>query len=312
MAFVPIPPDPARPGSSHRPNPLAAPFIPANPGTSPVLNIAPPVVISSNMFNNTPVSPTTFENPYTLISTTSELSTVVDLLSPLPTYPPSLYIDLEGINLSRYGSISILTIYASPLRTTYLIDVHTLQQAAFTTPGRVNPTNTLKSLLEDPTVPVVLFDARNDNDALVNNYKVRMAGVVDVQLMELASRPGKKHYLNGLAKVLQSYPIMSPQQLISWKATKDEGVDLFAPEKGGSYEVFNERPLRPEVGRYCVQDVSFLRDLWGLFEADLGHPTKSWRKIQISQEVQKRLAMADDPNYDPKGRERARGPAGWR
>ncbi|KAF3906759.1 hypothetical protein AA313_de0204543 [Arthrobotrys entomopaga] len=268
---------------------------------------SPPTSVSTPSTPTTPAS----ENSWTLISTVDEIATVIDLLAPLPSDPPSLYIDLEGINLSRYGTISILTIYAGPQRTTYLIDVHTLQHAAFTTTGRTHPTKTLQSILEDPQVPVVLFDVRNDNDALVNLYQVKMAGVIDIQLMELACRAGKKRYLNGLAKVLSSYNVMSEEQARTITATKEAGLRLFAPEKGGSYEVFNERPLRPEIGRYCVHDVAFLKSLWAFFEGSLSSPGRKWRKAQIEAEVVKRLAMANDPDYNPRGRDKSLGPPGW-
>ncbi|KAF3905319.1 hypothetical protein ABW20_dc0110319 [Dactylellina cionopaga] len=287
---------------------MAVPFTPVDP-----LAITASASVATASTSATAATALTVpENPYTLVSTVSDLSSVIDLLAPLPTSPPSLFIDLEGINLCRYGTISILTIYVAPLSTTYLIDVHTLQSLAFTTAGATHTTKTLKSILEDPAVPVVLFDVRNDNDALVNLYRVRMSGAIDVQLMELASRPGRKAFLNGLQRVLTSYPIMTPSQLIAWQSTKEIGVKLFAPEKGGSYEVFNERPLKDDVGRYCVQDVSFLKNLWELFERRLSSPALSWRKSEITQETVRRLAVADDPNYDPKGRERARGPPGWR
>ncbi|KAF3932466.1 hypothetical protein ABW19_dt0203816 [Dactylella cylindrospora] len=270
-----------------------------------------PTAVTPATPSSSSISPST--PSYTLISTPEDLSLVLDKLLPLPTSPPSLYIDLEGINLSRYGTISILTIYASPLDHTYLIDIHTLRGKAFTTPSAVAPSATLKSILESPTIPVVLFDVRNDNDALANLYNVRMQCAKDVQLMELACRPinSKKRFLNGLAKVIKAYGGMSQAEWKVWEETKIEGVKLFAPEKGGSYEVFNERPLREEVGRYCVQDVRFLRDLWVLFDNRLSSYSMRWWRVMVEEEVGKRLALCDDPRYDPKGRQRALGPAGW-
>jgi exonuclease 3'-5' domain-containing protein 1 len=47
------------------------------------------------------------------------------------TSRPSQYIDLEGVSLSRQGTVSILQILVSPLSRTYLIHVHTLLSRAF-------------------------------------------------------------------------------------------------------------------------------------------------------------------------------------
>jgi exonuclease 3'-5' domain-containing protein 1 len=110
----------------------------------------------------------------------------VDILNNQPTTTPSRYLDLEGVNLSRHGTISILQIHISPLHQTYLIDTHTLASTAFTTPSAT--TNlTLKHILESATTPKVLFDVRHDSVALFALFHIRLAGVTDLQLMELGS-----------------------------------------------------------------------------------------------------------------------------
>jgi hypothetical protein len=38
--------------------------------------------------------------PYTIVDSRSSIATLVDTLSNLPTEPPSLCVDLEGVNLS--------------------------------------------------------------------------------------------------------------------------------------------------------------------------------------------------------------------
>jgi hypothetical protein len=53
----------------------------------------------------------------------SKIASLVAKLQDLPTKPPSLYIDLEGINLSRHGSISVLQIYILPIDERYLVDI---------------------------------------------------------------------------------------------------------------------------------------------------------------------------------------------
>jgi exonuclease 3'-5' domain-containing protein 1 len=66
-----------------------------------------------------------------LIDTVSAITTLVDTLTKLPTSSPSLYIDLEGVYLSRHGSISILQLHIHPTNTTYLIDIHTLSAISY-------------------------------------------------------------------------------------------------------------------------------------------------------------------------------------
>ena len=92
--------------------------------------------------------------------------------------PPSLYIDLEGVHLSRQGAISILQILISPQRRTYLIDVHALGSKVFSTAGANG--QTLKTIFESETIPKVFFDVRNDSDALYSHFGICLAGIQDI------------------------------------------------------------------------------------------------------------------------------------
>lgn len=42
-----------------------------------------------------------------IIDTTAAISELVELLTDVPYNPPSIYVDLECINLSRHGSINL-------------------------------------------------------------------------------------------------------------------------------------------------------------------------------------------------------------
>lgn len=121
-----------------------------------------------------------------------------------PTIPPHLFIGLEGVNLSRYGAISILTIYDRSSNFVYLIDVHNLGDAAFSTSALTNNTFlmeenrfvTLREILESTENPKVFFDARNSSDALFAGFNIELKGVQDLQLMELASKSKRKRTTN--------------------------------------------------------------------------------------------------------------------
>jgi exonuclease 3'-5' domain-containing protein 1 len=100
---------------------------------------------------------------------------LVDNVHELQTNSPSINIDLEGINLSRDGTISLITILAQPSlpqRWVYLLDVHTLGDLAFTT-ARVKST-TLNAILEPSAIPKVFFDVRNDLDALYAQFNISL------------------------------------------------------------------------------------------------------------------------------------------
>src|SRR5689334_19054318 len=120
------------------------------------------------------------------IDSREAVASFIDAISDLPTEVPSLYIDLEGINLCRQGSISLLVIFVQPKNHVYFVDIHKLHDEAFTTTSADG--TTLKTILESPKIPKVFFDVRNDSDALHHHFGIRLQGIEDVQLMENAAR----------------------------------------------------------------------------------------------------------------------------
>lgn len=241
-----------------------------------------------------------------LIDTATAMSALVDILDGQPTTPPSLYIDLEGVNLSRHGTISILQIYVLPRRQAYLVDIHILGETAFCAPSSATG-RTFKDILESETVPKVFFDVRSDSDALFSHFQIRLAGVQDLQLMELATRTFPRRLVCGLARCIEREVSLGETEKSSWLATKERGTRLFAPERGGSYQVFNERPLHAEIRRYCVQDVHLLPRLWAYYDGKL---TKVWEG-RVREASRDRVALSQTPGFNGEGKHMALAPAGW-
>ena len=202
-----------------------------------------------------------------IVNTTKQIGNLVDWLilrhAPPEPYKPTMYIDLEGVDLCREGSLSIFTLLIDtgiPTIGVYLIDVHSLGSQAFNTTGIKQ--KTLKDVLQDEKIPKVFFDVRNDSDALFAHFGVALQGVEDIQLMESATRTTTKSrkYLNGLTKCIEK-GVLHGSDLTSWKLPKEKGERLFKTEHGGSYEIFNLRPIPNDVIAYCVGDVQCLPEL---------------------------------------------------
>lgn len=238
-----------------------------------------------------------------LIDTQADVASLTNFLLDLPTHPPSLYIDIEGVNLSRHGTVSILQIYVQPADRTYLIDIHTLKETAFTTEGTRG--HSLKSIFESDAIPKAFFDVRNDSDALYSHFGVHLAGVEDIQLMELATRTWSKRCINGLAKCMErGDAAMSDAEKRQWAENKEAGRKLFAPERGGNFEVFNVRPMLESIKQYCMQDVKFLPRLWQRYNPKL---TPLWRgKVEV--ETSARIRLSQSATFNGKGRHMALGP----
>lgn len=241
----------------------------------------------------------------TLIDSEESLLPLLDSIGNLPVEPPSLYIDLEGIALSRHGSISIISIHISPTKKTYLVDIHSLKEAAFST--TTTSGTSLKTILESPTIPKVIFDIRNDSDALFSLFKVSVDGIKDLQLMELATRNGSRRLVSGLAKCIEYGSPISSTDKTRWRLSKERGVRLFAPEKGGRYEVFNERPLKPEIIQYCHLDVSLLPGLYDVYSAKLRPASQAFWRAHIPEETKLRIKDSQSPSYVPRSKSKALG-----
>ncbi|KAJ0419683.1 ribonuclease H-like domain-containing protein [Aspergillus carlsbadensis] len=240
-----------------------------------------------------------------IVDTTAGISELVDLLKDVPNSPPSLYIDLEGINLCRHGSISIMQIFLLPKNEIYLVDIHTLGPSAFCTPSASGAT--LKSVLEDESIHKAFFDVRNDSDALYSQFAVHLAGIQDIQLLELATRRGSRRHINGRARCIERDAGLTWSEASAWRDIKEKGRRLFAPERGGSYEVFNARPLSEDIILYCAQDVRILSKLWAIYNGKLG---SGWRdRIEVA--TRDRIDVCFQAGYTGVGRHMALAPSGW-
>ncbi|CAI7572612.1 unnamed protein product [Penicillium pancosmium] len=218
------------------------------------------------------------------------------------TSTPSLYIDIEGIDLSSHGSISILQVYVHPVGKAYLLDIHTLQEKAFLTPGSRG--TTLKKVLESNEIKKVFFDVRNDSHALFAHYGIHLAGIHDLQLIELVTRSYCKTYVTGLGKCIEHDAPITSRERADWSLAKERGRRLFAPECGGKYEVFNNRPLPQDILQYCCQDVEFLAVLWKTYDDKMTLEKREW----VVRESIERVNLSHTPSYNGNGRSKALAP----
>lgn len=227
-----------------------------------------------------------------LISSLAELKAFLSSI----TQDSTLYVDLEGNKLGRHGTITLITILVHPQKVTRLVDVLTLGSLAFTTSA--GDGRTLKSTLEDPNLTKCFWDARTDADALWALYQVCLAGVIDIQLLENASRARKRTYLCGLDKAIQYDLNMDYKERQRWMKTKDEIRKLL------STDVFSKRPLDAKTIEYCINDVEKLPELRAVYINKL---TPVWLN-KVDVETKRRLTVARSPAWTPQSQENARGP----
>ncbi|TFK73376.1 hypothetical protein BDN72DRAFT_761787 [Pluteus cervinus] len=232
-----------------------------------------------------------------------EIYPVADLAT--PSFP--LAVDLEGVHLSREGSVCILQILRVGSNRVWLIDVTTLGAKAFE--EKDHRGISLREVLESPKTQKLFFDVRNDSDALYNLHGVLLQNVYDLQVLELAVRLSngtQARYVTGLRRAMETY--LDPPA--SWKKTKDEGKAIFDPAQGGSYEVFEKRPLDPRIVEYCAQDVTLLSHLRNAMRSRMGGVGSLWEE-RILKESRKRVEQAKLDDYAPNGPKKILAPKRW-
>ena len=240
---------------------------------------------------------------FTLVDSASAMATLLATIRPLAALPsqrPLLYIDLEGEDLSRNGTIAIMQLKVHSIDQVYLVDVEVLGAAAFSTPASNDDNNfTMKTVLESADIWKIFFDVRNDSDALYSLYGINLAGVQDLQLMEVAARDSRwgKIYVRGLRRCIEFDAPITEAERTTWLDTKQKGIELFRPDHDGSFAVFSERPLNQDIINYCVQDVQMLPVLWAHYQSKLN---EHWKE-EVHRESVNRIRESQAPEYDPKG-----------
>ena len=224
----------------------------------------------------------------------------LDTLEASPTAQPTIFIDLEGVNLGREGQLCLIAIHHTVSNRSFVVDVHSLGAAVFSTTALDGQT-TLKSILESPSIPKGIFDVRNDSAALYHGFGIRVRCMHDVQLLEIVSRPqrgaGSWKYRSGLGKAIRDHSDMSAAEMNSWSTMKTTGVRLFAPDQGGTYEVFKQRPLAQVLIPYSVNDVIHLPQLYRKFSCTLTEKLRT----DVKSETERAIVQTLSPLFNGKG-----------
>lgn len=110
------------------------------------------------------------------------------------------YVDLEGEALSRNGKILNILLFIIETSENYIFDCSKLTIAEIKI--------VLCPIFESSSIAKYMFDWRSDVDGLYHQYNIKLAGVVDVQLYEVAFRKCNgwiTRYYQGLFKTLLKY-----------------------------------------------------------------------------------------------------------
>ena len=197
----------------------------------------------------------------TVVNTVFRLRKMLDDITRVcNSHRPALFLDSDGRRLCRTGPLTILEVHVDvPNQShTYVVHVHILEHSSFST-FSTNGQYTLRKVLENPAIPKAFFDVRMDADALYAQYDITLAGIIDLQLMELSARAkrdgGSDGRLHSLATCVDHDSGLDPEKVARFESIKARGKALWDPALGGRYDVFESRPLSPDILAYCEASV---------------------------------------------------------
>ncbi|KAK3369513.1 hypothetical protein B0T24DRAFT_596251 [Lasiosphaeria ovina] len=244
-----------------------------------------------------------------LADTVSQVATLTDALWGLPTHPPSLYLKTH-VNFAEVPHI--LAIHVLPTNRTYLVNVNMLGDKAFSTRGENGLS--LKDILQHPAVPKVFFDVRLDSFSLWNHFRIRLASVGDIQIVERETRwpiqkrhhfRDKRKWLTTLLLTLTSC-IVRTAPLHPWYKflTDDELMHLGRSlgrvrEDGSSSDFRDQRPLSDLATLYLVQPIRAMPKLWAHYIGAVENKESrcKMKKSDFADLTARRIRFTQQPEY---------------
>ncbi|OTA52918.1 hypothetical protein K449DRAFT_470249 [Hypoxylon sp. EC38] len=235
-----------------------------------------------------PLNLTNVNSPKALVS-------LLDNIQGLPTKPPSLFLDIERINKAN---ITFLCLFIPLKQVIYRIKIDGDRSMDLTTTNASG--ESLKSILESESIPKVVFDVRTLSNTVFRLHNVSLAGIRDLQLMELASRDDEqsKKYVAGFAKCVEKDIPKSNEAKKRWLDTNNVN----------EYRAFNAIGHAP---RWSMKRVELFPTLWGTYYARLRRPAQAFWLAQSEWEAKTRVAASQYPKFNLDDKGNALGPEVW-
>jgi exonuclease 3'-5' domain-containing protein 1 len=208
---------------------------------------------------------------YKLVDDEKSLLEFLGIIDSVENFKIDLFADAEGSSQhSRHHKLNAIPLKMVSENQRWLLDPVTLGDKVFHTRSPTGRKRTLKEIFEDESVLMVWFDVRSDADSTYGNYKVRLGGVIDLQIMEMATRSSRPFYRHGLDRCISSLPAkkLLPGIEEQWAERKYAGKRMCSgPER---YGIFDKRPFSRELEEYAINDVELMPELFEYYANDKG------------------------------------------
>ncbi|USW48083.1 Putative 3'-5' exonuclease domain, ribonuclease H-like superfamily [Septoria linicola] len=203
---------------------------------------------------------------------------------------PDLYMDCEGQNLGREGTLTHINIYLPRRNKAFILDIDQLGGTAFDIKGTTHET-TLTKVLQDWSIKKAIFDCRSDSDVLFAHHKIALDGVIDLQLLEIATSRTRKNAqkLNSLSSCIG--------RLNMQKSARDHVLEIKERGKEAMKQgnPFHERPLSKLMIEYSIGDLLLMPALYQYFTSRPG-----WNEEWAAREqhaTTERLEVSRAPDF---------------
>jgi exonuclease 3'-5' domain-containing protein 1 len=273
---------------------------------------------------------------YVWVDTKDLITKFLKTMATVPSGKLEISVDLEGNNLCRYGTISIVQVFVPEVVKVFLVDVTVLKEAAFETtidtpitdiedrtikpyPATTTPQSvitstdgppctlvSLKAILESPYIPTIFYDCRNDSNALYFLFGVSLACVEDVQLMENIhwdDYDDTKSKLKNIDHCMRLHGGLDAEAQQEFSDLKNF-VKAWAKREG--YGIFDQRPIDERLKDYAAGDAMYLPRARDNLRAKLDD--NQLRMAQI--EAMDRVEESQSESYNPRGPGKSDAP-GW-
>jgi exonuclease 3'-5' domain-containing protein 1 len=206
---------------------------------------------------------------HTMVETEASLQEFLSVVDKVAVdYEVDLFLDAEGGNgHGRNSNLNFIQVKSASLDKTWLLDVQVLGAKIFDTPSTTGKKRTLGQICEDEKIPKVFFDVRADSDSIYGHLNVHLKGVIDLQVMELATRQDSRVYLHGLDRCISKLPDNKLPRLAAqaWNGVKSIGKRYCT--MAGGYGAFDERPIADELRDYAVNDATLMPILFTYYSS---------------------------------------------
>ncbi|KZZ94179.1 3'-5' exonuclease [Moelleriella libera RCEF 2490] len=240
-----------------------------------------------------------------VVNTVEDVAKVAEAIGPLHKEPPSLYVSLAGLRTDRFGvTAPKLSIYPFPAGPIFVVDMLQMKERAINTVGKCG--TSLKDFLEGNGTKC-FFDVRHDSNVLYCLYKIKLDGVQDIVLMELATRPRSGRFVSALWKCIKNDAQLFAAEKSAQVESKEKGLQVIDPNRGGSSNAFFGLHMRPALIDDCAKSVQSLPQLWKHYYSQLD---REWR-IKVAEQSMKRLEESWKDTFDGSRLDMVSGPSAW-